>query len=296
MSLNSKIQLASIDYMITSTCNLNCEFCDRFSNFNLSWFEKVEQFEEDLDNLLKTVSFKSFDLMGGEPLLHPKLTDMLKISRKYMLNTFIGTFSNGFLIKDTNLIETLVDIQPSSLQISIHFKDKEQQQIIYSNIKEFILKPFSYEIIDKNNILVDKNVIIHIKDQTKHTWNNFYQIIDGKFKPFFDNDPINSYKTCGHSALLAFKGRLFKCPPISQLRPMAEKYGFLEDPDWEQYLKYTGLSFNASKEDYLEFFEKQWKPDPTLCTMCPSSPDKSEKQKIVSHKSNYYKRLLAPSS
>ena len=136
MSLNSKIQLESIDYMITSTCNLNCEFCDRFSNFNLSWFEKVAQFEEDLDNLLKTVSFSSFDLMGGEPLLHPKLTDMLKSSKKYMPDTTIGTFSNGFLIKDTKLIETLIDVQPSSLQISIHFKDKEQQQIIYNNIKE----------------------------------------------------------------------------------------------------------------------------------------------------------------
>jgi hypothetical protein len=74
------------------------------------------------------------------------------------------------------------------------------------------------------------------------------------------------------AALLAYKGRLFKCPPISQLRPMAEKYGFLEDPDWEQYLKYAGLSFNASKEDFIEFFEKQWNPDPNLCTMCPSTP------------------------
>ena len=77
---------------------------------------------------------------------------------------------------------------------------------------------------------------------------------------------------------------------------MAEKYGFLEDPDWEQYLKYAGLYFNASKEDFIEFFEKQWNPDPNLCTMCPSTSDKSEKQKFVSHKSDYYKRLLAPSS
>lgn len=292
MISTSKIKVNSIDYMITSSCNLNCEFCDRFSNFKLSWFEDLNTFEKNIAYLSKRIDFNTFDLQGGEPLLHPKINEMLEICRFYLPKTQIGTFSNGFLLgNNPNLINTLIKIKPSTLKITLHFREKEQQDIIFSNIKKHILDNHDFKIVSKNNLIIDDSIELVIRDHTKDTWTQHYQIIDGKIKPFKDNDPEKSYSICNqHGVLAAFSGKLYKCATISQLKLFAKKYELSEDKDWVPYLKYSGLDIDSCIDSYNNFFKTQHIANPTICSMCPSDPGIFSKQKKVTHKSNYYKK------
>ena len=80
---------------ITNICNLNCKFCPETSR--KKEFMTAENFEEIIKKIHKYTNLVYLHVKG-EPLLHNKLEDILKILEKYNLKANITT--NGTLIKD----------------------------------------------------------------------------------------------------------------------------------------------------------------------------------------------------
>jgi MoaA/NifB/PqqE/SkfB family radical SAM enzyme len=80
------------NYYITYRCNAKCSFCD---------FWKRKSYQETVDCSLKDVArnlpqlkkngIKFIDFTGGEPLLHPQLPDMLKLTKQYRFYTSVTT-------------------------------------------------------------------------------------------------------------------------------------------------------------------------------------------------------------
>jgi hypothetical protein len=81
-----KPNLHEIELEITTFCNLRCYNCDRSSrqapsNESMS-ISQVEQFvNESIDLNWK---WKQISLLGGEPTLHPQITEILKIIKRYL--------------------------------------------------------------------------------------------------------------------------------------------------------------------------------------------------------------------
>jgi len=64
---------------LTDHCNLNCKGCTHFSNIAKPAFADVEQFECEFKQLATIFSeITEIYLLGGEPLLHPRLTEFLR--------------------------------------------------------------------------------------------------------------------------------------------------------------------------------------------------------------------------
>lgn len=85
---------------MTHHCNLNCKYCSHFSSISDEWYLDPEQFEKDLSSINPDILnyFSFVKLLGGEPLLHPSIIDIIKILRKYYHNhACIAT--NGILLK-----------------------------------------------------------------------------------------------------------------------------------------------------------------------------------------------------
>jgi hypothetical protein len=84
---------------ITNHCNLNCAGCNHFSPIAEEHYVEVDSFEKDFARLstLTKRKIENIDLMGGEPLLHPRLTELLAIARKYFSGT-INIVTNGLLL------------------------------------------------------------------------------------------------------------------------------------------------------------------------------------------------------
>jgi len=82
-------------------CNLNCKSCFTFSPLAHEKFYDVESFEHDIRQIAKLTNGKmdALHLIGGEPLLHPKLNDCIRIARQHIKigNIFLST--NGILLK-----------------------------------------------------------------------------------------------------------------------------------------------------------------------------------------------------
>ncbi|MDR0527310.1 MAG: radical SAM protein [Spirochaetaceae bacterium] len=81
-------------------CNLNCVSCEHFSPIADETFLDIEQYEKDCKRLSELFGGEIawLHLMGGEPLLHPRLIEILEISRRYFKSGSIELVSNGILL------------------------------------------------------------------------------------------------------------------------------------------------------------------------------------------------------
>lgn len=89
-----------LEHHIVDHCNLNCAGCSHFSPLAPTWFETIDQFEEDFGELALKTKGKvgMIRLMGGEPLLHPNLIKFLESARDLFPTTEIQVVTNGLLL------------------------------------------------------------------------------------------------------------------------------------------------------------------------------------------------------
>lgn len=92
-----------IEVHVTEHCNLNCAGCSHFSSLAGEEYLAPEQFEKDLRRLAElTRRFYTIKLLGGEPLLHPRITDFFALARKYFPDTPVQLTTNGILLLKQN--------------------------------------------------------------------------------------------------------------------------------------------------------------------------------------------------
>jgi hypothetical protein len=88
-----------VEIHITEHCNLNCKGCNHFSSLAREEYLEPDAFEKDLKRLAElSKGFFAIKILGGEPLLHPRLTDFLEIARTYFPSTPIQLTTNGVLL------------------------------------------------------------------------------------------------------------------------------------------------------------------------------------------------------
>ncbi len=85
---------------LTDHCNLNCRACDNFSPLSPEVFADIAVVEEDFARIseLTNKQVEKIQLLGGEPLMHPKVIDFLNIARKYFPGVEIELVTNGILL------------------------------------------------------------------------------------------------------------------------------------------------------------------------------------------------------
>ncbi len=110
--LNAKPQLHRLVVHLTDHCNLNCRGCTHFSNIAKPAFADVDEFERDFTALAGVFDdIKEIYLLGGEPLLHPRLNEFMVIARKAFPGSIIKLMSNGVLVTrmDESFWQTMAD-------------------------------------------------------------------------------------------------------------------------------------------------------------------------------------------
>ena len=92
-------KLFPVEVHVTEHCNLNCKGCNHFSNLAEEEYLEPSQFEKDFKRLSElSEKYFAIKILGGEPLLHPHITDFFDISRKYFPSTPIQITTNGILL------------------------------------------------------------------------------------------------------------------------------------------------------------------------------------------------------
>lgn len=103
--MNMKVRLmpkTMLDYevQLVEHCNLNCAGCSHFCPVAKPDFLDVLEYEQDVKKLSELFFHEAhfIRLMGGEPLLHPKICEFMKITRRYFPNAIIDLDTNGILL------------------------------------------------------------------------------------------------------------------------------------------------------------------------------------------------------
>lgn len=94
--------IEKIDIHLVDHCNLNCKGCTHFSPLAEEFYLDLDTFECDLTRLSKLTNgaVGSIFLLGGEPLLHPQVTEFFPIARRLFPDTKLVVITNGILLQN----------------------------------------------------------------------------------------------------------------------------------------------------------------------------------------------------
>ena len=90
--------LYHFDVHITDHCNLNCRGCGHFSNLCPPTFLDLEAFRSDMAAMAAKLCIEQIYLLGGEPLLHPQVSEFIRVAREFFPDTRIYVVTNGSLV------------------------------------------------------------------------------------------------------------------------------------------------------------------------------------------------------
>lgn len=86
---------------LTDHCNLNCKGCSHFSPISDKKFLSIDAFERDIKRISEILSneeIRRIRLLGGEPLLHPQVIQIIMILREYLPSIYVELVTNGILL------------------------------------------------------------------------------------------------------------------------------------------------------------------------------------------------------
>ena len=95
-----KRNLLEFAVLLCEHCNLNCARCVCYSPLAPERFLDLADYERDLQRLayLFNGTMDYIELLGGEPLLHPRVTEIITVTRKYFPRGLIRIVTNGLLL------------------------------------------------------------------------------------------------------------------------------------------------------------------------------------------------------
>lgn len=191
--------LHKLDIHIVDHCNLKCKSCTHFASLADEFYLDVDEYERDLTRISTLArqgggkGLNEIYLIGGEPLLHPKLTEFFPITRNLFRDTKIIIITNGILLgeQDENFWKACrrssIEIWVTAYTLNIDY------DAITQKAKEFD--------VFVGYIATDRD------EQGRKPWTKF--TIDPEGKQYW----VEAFSHCAISQCVALKhGRLYTCP------------------------------------------------------------------------------------
>jgi hypothetical protein len=141
LDINSKAVITKLEYHVCDHCNLNCAGCAHFAPLFNESYSDLEKFKSDLERMTKQFSnILRLRLMGGEPFLHEKITDFVKIARGCYPYANLEIVTNGLMIPNIDT-EVWKIIRENNAQLNISYYKPT-----------FLVKEKIEEVLRKNGV------------------------------------------------------------------------------------------------------------------------------------------------
>ena len=121
----------ALDVHVADHCNLRCRGCVHFAPLAQKRCLDLGDYEADLRTLATIPGIESYFrglyLMGGEPLLHPRIADVITLTRRMLPHTRIVLATNGLLVGRMDdefwdaLVSCSVELQFSVYPINVDY-------------------------------------------------------------------------------------------------------------------------------------------------------------------------------
>ena len=158
-------QLPYLEFHVADHCNLNCKGCEHYSPLvEKEVYTEPDEFEKSVVQLKKYINrIGMIRILGGEPLLNPKLLDFIRITREQFPDSIIYIVTNAILIKrwGSDLLGVMKEndirfsisyyppLQPKMGEITQYLEEEGIEYDISPLIKEFRYKQYTEACADK---------------------------------------------------------------------------------------------------------------------------------------------------
>jgi len=256
-----KQNIKRLDIMIAYSCNVSCKGCISLSDFPRNGVEKFEDLEKSINYWSNYIEPKIISIFGGEPLLHPKLLQILKMVRERWPNSIIRLITNGYLF-DRYEPTSWYDIGKLEIQVSIHRKD--HKKIITDKILKILKQQTGWKTESFKNTqqhkfiqFVNGNLTIYMSQFKDFVMP--YKLKDKKPTPYNSN-PVIAHSLCGSpDTPILYRGSLYKCAAIANLLEVADKNVY-------NYSKVSSVDDLHLITNFINIPE-------SICSICPDNLD-----------------------
>lgn len=233
-----KITDLHIQIHATEHCNLNCKSCNAFCPIIDELFADVAEFDRDLSRLSELTGGRIgiLNISGGEPTLHPRLPELMSITRGHFPQDKIQIITNGLLL--TAQEEAFWSAcSRNNIAISLTSYPIELDIVRIKELAKLHAVSFSYQ--DDTDIR-EKTMSMYPLD------------------PSGGQDIRNNYRICymANFSITLENGRIYTCPVIPHIRFFNE---------------YFGQDFRVSGGDYRDIY-KVSNIDEILDSLCRPAP------------------------
>jgi organic radical activating enzyme len=198
----------TLQIFVTNRCNLKCEGCfarkvmraDTENDIRLDeYYQVLEDFEKK--------GGEQINILGGEPLLHPNIREMVKINRDKKIKTTI--YTNGYYLDRFKE----GDLHGAKLRVSLYCKTK--------GVKSLEHLPLTNMPIDTCFMVSKKTTLNELLDSANDLEQNYncgvffissIRELDNPRQEFFDDTsismPMLEYKELVHNFLKEYDGNM----------------------------------------------------------------------------------------
>jgi hypothetical protein len=93
-----RIRVEAFELHVVEHCNLRCAHCCNMSPYVADKMLSVAEIDAQCRTMARVLEVDVFKIMGGEPLLHPEITEILRVLRATGISETIRLFTNGLLL------------------------------------------------------------------------------------------------------------------------------------------------------------------------------------------------------
>jgi hypothetical protein len=275
-----KHKFSKIEFYITNVCNLSCEGCNRFNNYNFSGWQRWSDLEPVYQRWSDYIEIDHMVLLGGEPLLNPEIIDWIYgLNRVFKTNVQI--LSNGTRINKVAGLYEALQVSGNWMGISWHNPetidefDREVRQFLQGDVvkvdRDHPDNPFGSHMMwmDSNGVKIPLWVQYEFYPSAiKHT-------AEGRFT-LHQSDPARAHNSCGFAKFKNYHfihGKLYKCGPAALFPEFDQQHKFdISDADRELINSYQPLTVEACAAHGSGYFDQLDQPL-AQCKFCPESLD-----------------------
>lgn len=281
-----------LEFYITNVCNLTCEQCNRYNNYDFRGWQRWSDFEADYSEWARRITVDGIVILGGEPLLNPTINDWIR-GLNFVFGKSVQILSNGTrLNKVPGLYDALESFNKGKsaavrnwVNITAHNASDIERHV--EEIHKFLKGPIidisstdefkaKLAFIDANQITVrlmlsDNFISANLRPAPTKLVNQRVVVTDKR--SLYNNNPEDAHAACSFVKWKNYhmiRGRLYKCGPVA-LMPEFDQQFSLEISDSDRVLlnSYQPLSPWDDDSTHVDFFKKLDNSIPQ-CKFCPT--------------------------
>jgi organic radical activating enzyme len=263
----SKVHLPRVEFYITNVCNLTCDNCNRFNNYNFKGWQRWSDYKAAYTKWADLVTYDSVSILGGEPLLNPSLIDWA-YGIYDLWQQPVEIVSNGY--------RDLLATKKAWLYISLH--NTTDREKIYEEIRKFMPNAKKASATDPMRGLGDElfrdpsGARIAVRLENKFVTSSIKRD-ENNALTLYNSDPKKAHSVCTFVSSKNYhfiKGQLYKCGPVALL-PEFDQQHPLAITDEERLLlnSYRPLTVENFEDYHKEFLISLENPI-AQCKFCPA--------------------------